>query len=220
MKNMTHDNERAMANVSENTTKRENKKGIVNADISSYKIVSVGITTFSIMLVHSMAHLTVFDIQNTVLLSSYGATCFVLCLSPEAPIAQPRNVIGGHLVGASCGLVSYHVVEMLQAACNAGGITMIAEVDQMVNSFLPMVLPGSLAVSAASMLMLLSRTVHFPAGGTALGIAVTPGMPYYFLQQDVLINMEIVTLANVLFSSSSLVALACLFHRQSYPCLS
>lgn len=183
-------------------------------------ILQVGISSFIVMSSLSAAHMhmNVLDIDNSMLLSSLGASCFLLCFSPEAPVAQPRNVIGGHLLGASCGVLSHSLVTLLQTTSDWVGITMFAEVDHLMNTYVPVMCAGPLAVSSACMLMMLTRTVHFPAAGTALGIALSPSMPVSTSLSDIILSPEVVTLlANVCFSSSTLVALACVLHTGSYP---
>ncbi|MBJ6725049.1 HPP family protein [Geomesophilobacter sediminis] len=77
------------------------------------------------------------------LIGSFGASAVLLFGAAESPLAQPRNLIGGHLVSA---LVA--VVTVL-----AGGTDAVAV---------------SLAVGVSIGLMYLTRTVHPPGGATAL----------------------------------------------------
>jgi hypothetical protein len=190
-----------------------------------HKSVSVGMSSFVLMstLTAVHMHMDIFEIDNTMLLGSFGASCFLLCYSPEAPIAQPRNVIGGHLLGASCGVLSHSAVAFLQTACDFGGITMLPEVNDILTTYAPVLCGGPLAVSSACMLMMLTRTVHFPAGGTALGVALSPTSSSSCAPADSsfihhVVSAEVITLmGNILFSSSTLVVLACLLHKGAYP---
>lgn len=43
-------------------------------------------------------------------LGSFGASIFVLFVIPDAPFAQPRNVIGGHFVSSLVGLLFFHTL--------------------------------------------------------------------------------------------------------------
>ena len=209
-------------NVCHNTLKSSPSKG---KTMSNTKIVTVGMSSFIVMSSLSIAHMhmDVLDINNSLLLGSYGASCFLLCLSPEAPIAQPRNVMGGHLVGASCGLLSHSLMTRFQTTCDFGGITLCPEIDYLVNTCAPVMFAGPLAVSSACMLMMWTRTVHFPAAGTALATALTPtttttSVPASTSLNDTILGPEVVALlANVCFSSATLVALACLIYKGSYP---
>jgi CBS-domain-containing membrane protein len=40
------------------------------------------------------------------LMTSFAASCVLEFVLPAAPVSQPVNVIGGHLVGAVCGLLA------------------------------------------------------------------------------------------------------------------
>lgn len=44
--------------------------------------------------------------QLALLIPPFGASSVLLFALPSSPLAQPRNVIGGHLVAASAGLIA------------------------------------------------------------------------------------------------------------------
>jgi CBS-domain-containing membrane protein len=46
--------------------------------------------------------------DKMVVISSMGATIFLVFAMPKAVSAQTRNVIGGHLVGLVCGTIFYY----------------------------------------------------------------------------------------------------------------
>jgi CBS-domain-containing membrane protein len=94
------------------------------------------------------------------LLAPFGATCVLIFALPDSPLAQPRAVIGGHLLSSLVGLVALHVF--------GGGL-----------------LAPALAVGAAIALMQLTRTVHAPAGGDPL-VVLLGGAPWSFLLAPVL----------------------------------
>lgn len=73
------------------------------------------------------------------LLGSFGASCVLLFGYPEAPFAQPMNVVGGHVICALIGLAALH---WLGAS--------------------PWSLALAVGVSIAAMMA--TRTVHPPAG--------------------------------------------------------
>lgn len=77
------------------------------------------------------------------LLASLGGTAVFLFALTRAPAAQPRALLGGHLIGAAVGIVCYRAL----------GDSLEAYV---------------VAESAALMLMLLTRTVHPPAGANPI----------------------------------------------------
>lgn len=84
------------------------------------------------------------------LIGSFGASAVLVYGLPRADLAQPRNVIGGHVVSAAVGVTSY---DLLHAH---------ASVD------------AAVAVASAIAAMHLTRTLHPPGGATAL-IAVSGG---------------------------------------------
>lgn len=53
-----------------------------------------------------LAYLT----EQPLVLGSFGASIFVLFILPDTPFAQPRNVIGGHVVSTFIGLLFFHFV--------------------------------------------------------------------------------------------------------------
>ena len=48
--------------------------------------------------------------KQPLILGSFGASIFVLFILPDTPFAQPRNVIGGHLVATLIGLLFFHLI--------------------------------------------------------------------------------------------------------------
>jgi CBS-domain-containing membrane protein len=75
----------------------------------------------------------------TLLLGSFGASCVLLFGYPEAPFAQPMNVIGGHVICTAIGL-------SLLYGCGAHSWSL------------------ALAVGVSIAAMMATRTVHPPAG--------------------------------------------------------
>lgn len=83
-------------------------------------------------------------------IGSFGASAVLIYGSPKAPFAQPRNLIGGHLLSALIGLLTWEYFPDVQ------------------------VLQEALAVATAIAVMQVTRTMHPPGGATAL-IAVIGG---------------------------------------------
>lgn len=102
------------------------------------------------------------------LIGSFGASAVLLFATPQSPLAQPRNVLGGHVLSA---LVGVSVVYVMGAVLGDIG-------GDFTN--LHLVLGASLAVSLAIALMFLTGTLHPPGGATAL-IAVIGGEPIHSL---------------------------------------
>ncbi len=79
----------------------------------------------------------------TLIIGSFGASAVLIYGAVTSPLAQPRNLIGGHLVSAVIGVLCFKLF----------GDTWLA---------------ASLAVSLAISVMIITRTVHPPGGATAL----------------------------------------------------
>ena len=86
----------------------------------------------------------VFPDMQLLVIGSFGASAVLLYAAPRAPLAQPRNLIGGHLLSAVVGVACF--------------------------KYLPdtLMLQASAAVATAIALMMLTHTVHPPGGATAL----------------------------------------------------
>jgi CBS-domain-containing membrane protein len=77
------------------------------------------------------------------MLASFGASCVLLFGYPDSHFSQPRNTLGGHLIAAVIGLAA---VALLGDHWSAMAV----------------------AVATAIAVMKLTRTVHPPAGSTAI----------------------------------------------------
>ena len=82
------------------------------------------------------------------LIGSFGASAVLLFGAPRSPLAQPRNLLGGHALSAAVGVICWQLLHNQP------------------------VLAQALAVASAIALMHLTDTLHPPGGATAL-IAVT-----------------------------------------------
>ncbi|RZL54825.1 MAG: HPP family protein [Pedobacter sp.] len=91
-------------------------------------------------------HLTVHD--NLFIIGSFGASSVLIYGIINSPLAQPRNVIGGHVISAFIGVCAYKLIP--------GELW----------------LSSALAVSLSIVAMQITKTLHPPGGATAL-IAVT-----------------------------------------------
>jgi CBS domain-containing membrane protein len=82
--------------------------------------------------------------DNLFLIGSFGASSVLLYGVINSPLAQPRNVIGGHVLSAIVGVS--------------------------INTFLPtqMWFNAGLAVSVSIVVMQITKTLHPPGGATAL----------------------------------------------------
>ncbi|MFQ6122017.1 MAG: HPP family protein [Dehalococcoidales bacterium] len=96
--------------------------------------------------------LLLLTVEHAVVIASIGSTAFIVFTMPRNITAKPRRVIGGHLVGllsgSLCALIPH-------------------------SSIFSSIIVYSLAVGIAIFLMVALDVEHPPAGGTALGIAIT-----------------------------------------------
>ncbi len=116
------------------------------------------------------------------LMAPFGATMVIVFALPASPLAQPRNIVGGHLLAALVGLI---VVSLFGVHSWSLG----------------------LAVGLAISLMMLTNTLHPPAGANPLLIMLA-GKSWGFL------------LSPILPGTLLIVLLATLYHRlqqQPYP---
>jgi len=86
----------------------------------------------------------------TLLIGSFGASAVLVYGAVKSPLAQPRNLIGGHVISGLVGVACWQVF---------GATLWVA---------------SALAVSLAIVAMLATKTLHPPGGATAL-IAVIGG---------------------------------------------
>jgi CBS domain-containing membrane protein len=86
-----------------------------------------------------------FTQQDSVfLIGSFGASCVLLFGATQSPLAQPRNLVGGHLLASIIGVAIHKLIP-----------------DQLW-------LSSALAVSLSIVCMQMTKTMHPPAGATAL----------------------------------------------------
>jgi CBS domain-containing membrane protein len=82
--------------------------------------------------------------ENIFLIGSFGASSVLIYGAIQSPLAQPRNLIGGHVISAFIGVSIYHL--------------------------LPDVIwiTAPMAVSISIVMMQITKTLHPPGGATAL----------------------------------------------------
>ncbi|MDP2847597.1 MAG: HPP family protein [Humidesulfovibrio sp.] len=96
-------------------------------------------------------HAAVADpVDQVLIIGSFAASAVLLFAAPKSPLAQPRNLLGGHVLSAIIG-VSFRLA--------------LPEMPW---------LAAALAVATAIAVMLMTKTLHPPGGATAY-IAVTGG---------------------------------------------
>ncbi|GMO34114.1 MAG: HPP family protein [Termitinemataceae bacterium] len=102
------------------------------------------------------------------IMAPFGASCVLAFGAWESPLAQPRNIIGGHFIASVLGLI------ILQLC---GNYTWSI----------------ALAVGIVIAVMVLTKTTHPPAGADPI-IIITTGAGWNFLFFPVLIGAVILTI--------------------------
>lgn len=121
------------------------------------------------------------DADFVFLIGSFGASCVLVYGVIQSPLAQPRNLIGGHVVSALIGVT----------------------VQKLIPDVLWIAAP--LAVSLSIVFMQITKTLHPPGGATAL-IAVTGGaqikeLGYLYVVSPVLSGALILLIVALIFNN-------------------
>lgn len=123
------------------------------------------------------------------LIGSFGASCVLVYGVIQSPLAQPRNLVGGHLVSAIVGVTVQKIIP---------DILWIA---------------APLAVSLSIVLMQITKTLHPPGGATALiavtGSAQIKGLGYMYVLSPVFSGVLILLIVALIFNN--------LTSKRSYP---
>ncbi|MDR1094859.1 MAG: HPP family protein [Spirochaetaceae bacterium] len=108
------------------------------------------------------------------LMAPYGASCVLAFAAWEVPLAQPRNIIGGHFLAS---LTGFAVLQLLGNH------------------------PWSLAIGVglALVVMVITKTTHPPAGADPI-IIITSGVAWQFLLFPVLTGSILLTIIAVLLN--------------------
>jgi len=121
------------------------------------------------------------EIENVFLIGSFGASSVLIYGAVNSPLAQPRNLIGGHVLSALVGVTVF--------------------------KFLPEILwlNASIAVASSIVVMQITKTMHPPGGATAL-IAVLPSdkiqdLGYWYALSPVLSGALILLIFALIFNN-------------------
>lgn len=113
--------------------------------VSLFEIVWSWIGAFAGIAAVALIHYRVLPQTDLVMIiGSFGASAVLLYGAIRSPLAQPRNLLGGHVFSAIIGVACYQVLQ--------GEIW----------------LAGAVAVATAIAFMHASKTLHPPGGATAL----------------------------------------------------
>lgn len=126
-------------------------KGQSPPRVSPVEVIWSWIGSFAGIAAVSLIHYRLLDQTSLLMLiGSFGASAVLVYGAVRSPLAQPRNLLGGHILSAFIG-VTVHLL--------------LAEIPW---------LAAAVAVSTSIAVMHLTRTLHPPGGATAL-IAVIGG---------------------------------------------
>lgn len=121
------------------------------------------------------------EIENVFLIGSFGASSVLIYGAVNSPLAQPRNLIGGHILSALVGVTVYKLCPEI------------------------LWLNASIAVASSIVVMQITKTMHPPGGATAL-IAVLPAqkiqeLGYWYALSPVLSGAVILLIVALIFNN-------------------
>lgn len=118
--------------------------------------------------------------DNNFLVGSFGASAVLIYGVVNSPLAQPRNLIGGHLLSAFVGVTVSNLVPLPWLA-------------------------AALAVSTSIVLMQVTRTLHPPGGATALiaviGSEKVTNLGYLYVFSPILTGVLILFTVALIFNN-------------------
>jgi CBS domain-containing membrane protein len=119
--------------------------------------------------------------ENMFLIGSFGASSVLVYGAIQSPLAQPRNLVGGHLISALVGVTIFQLLPDI------------------------VWLTAPLAVSLSIVLMQVTKTLHPPGGATAL-IAVIGSdnvkkLGYMYVLSPVLTGVLILLAVALIFNN-------------------
>lgn len=111
------------------------------------------------------------------LIAPFGASCVLVFGVWNAPLSQPRNVIGGHLISSFIGIVIYKFMGNTPISIGIG-------------------------VGLAIAIMILTKTTHPPAGADPI-VAIMAGSGFGFLFKPVLLGAIIIVIIGLVINNIS-----------------
>jgi CBS-domain-containing membrane protein len=124
---------------------------------------------------------TLTPIDTIFLIGSFGATAVLIYGATNSPLAQPRNLVGGHLISAFVGVTFCKILPS------------------------ELWLSSALSVSTAIVLMQITKTLHPPGGATALianiGSEKIKALGYMYVVSPVFTGVLILLLMALIFNN-------------------
>jgi CBS-domain-containing membrane protein len=124
------------------------------------------------------------------IVGSFGAQAVLIFATPTVPLAQPYNCIFGNFLGATVGVSSYKFFQML-----------VNDVEDWIWTV------SAVAVSFAIVAMLLTKSLHPPAGATALiavqGSQKIHALGYYYVFFPAIVASTLQVLIGIIFNNLS-----------------
>lgn len=119
--------------------------------------------------------------DNLFLIGSFGATAVLIYGATNSPLAQPRNLVGGHLISAIIGVAIHKLIP--------------GEVW----------LSSALAVALSIVVMQITKTLHPPGGATALianiGSEKIQALGFIYVLSPVLTGVIILLIVALIFNN-------------------
>lgn len=144
---------------------------IANSFNLSDSIVAVVGTFITIFVLLELTEMT----QFPWMIGSFGASTILVFVAWNAPVGQPRSVIGGHLISSFLGILIFQL---------------------MGNSPLAI----SIAICLSLFCMLMTKTFHPPAGSDPLIIMVSQAS-WGFILSPLLIGLAIILLSSLVINN-------------------
>jgi CBS-domain-containing membrane protein len=111
--------------------------------------------------------------HTLLLIAPFGASCVLAFALPQSPLAQPRNIIGGHLISTTIGLIAFWLLGSQPLAFGA-------------------------AVGVAIAAMELTGTLHPPAGADPI-VVIMAKSSWTFLISPVLSGVIAIVLLAIAY---------------------
>lgn len=156
------------------------KETLINFQEHFWTFIGSFVGIALIGLIHS-DYITVHD--NLFIIGSFGASSVLIYGIINSPLAQPRNLIGGHIISAFVGVCIYKLIPN------------------------ELWLSSALSVSLSIVAMQMTKTLHPPGGATALiantGSEKIHALGYLYVFSPVLTGVLILLLVAIVFNNAT-----------------